>query len=50
MDSPLAGEVASLLESGVSPVEVARRKGMQVGEVTLINSLQQFAPKQQTRS
>lgn len=45
MDSPLANEILALLAQGVSPVEVARQKGMQVGEITLIKSLEQFHPK-----
>lgn len=45
LDSPLVAEVLSLLEQGESPVEIARRKGIQVGEITLIKSLKKFSPK-----
>ena len=45
MESPLVGEILELLKQGVSPMEIAQRKGMQVGEITLIKSLQKFTPK-----
>jgi len=45
LDSPLVTEVLALLEQGVTPQEIARNKGMQVGEITLIKSLKTFSPK-----
>ena len=45
MESPLVAEILDLLNQGVSPMEIAQRKGMQVGEITLIKSLRKFAPE-----
>ena len=44
-DSPLVTEVLELLKSGQSAEETARIKGIQVGEVTLIQRLTSFAPR-----
>lgn len=47
--SPVVGEVLELIGQGVEPAEVARRTGLQLGEVELIRALRSFAGKEQTR-
>lgn len=43
--SPLVKDIMQRLSNGQTPREIAREKGMQVGEVALIQSLNKFAPK-----
>lgn len=45
--SPVVGEVLELIGQGVEPAEVARRTGLQVGEIDLIRALRSFAGKEQ---
>ncbi len=47
--SPVVGEVLELIGQGIEPAEVARRTGLQLGEVELIRALRSFAGKEQTR-
>lgn len=44
-DSPLVSEILELFAKGESAIEIARKKGMQVGEVQLIKGLKKFKPK-----
>lgn len=43
--SPLVKDIMQRLSNGQTAREIAREKGMQVGEVALIQSLNKFAPK-----
>ncbi|CAM2068775.1 hypothetical protein SCOR_25625 [Sulfidibacter corallicola] len=43
--SPLVKEVVRMLAEGEAPVAIARKKGMQVGEVELIRALHKFSPR-----
>lgn len=43
VDSPLVKDVLQMLEQGVEPTEIARVKGIQVGEIDLIRGLKKFA-------
>lgn len=43
--SPLVKDIMQRLRNGQTPREIAREKGMQVGEVALIQSLNKYAPK-----
>lgn len=45
LDSPLVSEVMQMLEEGVDAQEIARIKGIQVGEIELIKGLKIFATK-----
>ncbi len=45
-DSPLITGVLDLLSQGRSPGDIARIKGIQVGEVNLIKRLTNFSPKE----
>ncbi len=47
--SPAVSEVLELISQGVEPAEVARRTGLQIGEVELIRALRNFAGKEQSR-
>ncbi len=43
--SPLVKDIMQRLGNGQTPREIAREKGMQVGEVALIQSLNKYTPK-----
>ncbi|MDJ0841621.1 MAG: hypothetical protein QNK37_34250 [Acidobacteriota bacterium] len=45
IDSPLVTEVLELLAQGKAPTEIAREKGIQLGEIDLIRGLKHFAGK-----
>ena len=50
ISSPLVTEVMELLDQGISPEEIARQKGIQVGEIDLIRGLTYYATRKDAQA